>query len=180
MIHQSHSWAYIQINYNSNRYMHPVFITALFIKAKTWKQRKCPSADEWRKTWCIREVTQSCPTLCDPTDCSLPGFSVHGIFQARVLEWVAISFSKWNTAAATAKSLQSCPTLCDPIEGSPPSSPTPGILQARTLEWGAIAFSAIKKTEIMPLAATWMHLETNEVSQKERDKYHMILLICGI
>ena len=35
------------------------------------------------------EVTQSCPTLCDPMDWSLPGFSVHGIFQARVLEWVA-------------------------------------------------------------------------------------------
>ena len=39
------------------------------------------------------EVAQSCPTLCDPMDCSLPGFSVHGIFQARVLEWAAISFS---------------------------------------------------------------------------------------
>ena len=42
---------------------------------------------------------QSCPTLCDPMDCSLPGFSVHGIFQARTLEWVAISFSnawKWK------------------------------------------------------------------------------------
>ena len=39
------------------------------------------------------EVTQSCPTLCDPMDCSLPGSSVHGIFQARVLEWVAIVFS---------------------------------------------------------------------------------------
>ena len=37
-------------------------------------------------------VTQSCPTLCDPMDCSLPGSSVHGIFQARVLEWVAIAF----------------------------------------------------------------------------------------
>ena len=36
---------------------------------------------------------QSCPTLCDPMDCSLPGFSVHGILQARTLEWVAISFS---------------------------------------------------------------------------------------
>ena len=35
---------------------------------------------------------QSCPTLCDPLDCSLPGSSVHGIFQARILEWVAISF----------------------------------------------------------------------------------------
>ena len=39
------------------------------------------------------EVAQSCPTLRDPLDCSLPGSSVHGIFQARVLEWVAIAFS---------------------------------------------------------------------------------------
>ena len=39
------------------------------------------------------EVAQSCPTLCNPMDCSPPGSSVHGIFQARVLEWVAISFS---------------------------------------------------------------------------------------
>ena len=38
------------------------------------------------------EVTQSYPTLSDPMDCSLPGSSVHGIFQARVLEWVAIAF----------------------------------------------------------------------------------------
>ena len=36
---------------------------------------------------------QSCPTLCNPMDCSLPGFSVHGILQARTLEWVAIFFS---------------------------------------------------------------------------------------
>ena len=40
------------------------------------------------------EVTQSCPTLCDPMHCSPPGSSIHGIFQARVLEWVAISFSR--------------------------------------------------------------------------------------
>ena len=40
------------------------------------------------------EVAQLCPTLCDPMDCSLLGSSVHGIFQARVLEWVAISFSR--------------------------------------------------------------------------------------
>ena len=43
------------------------------------------------------EVTQSCPTLCDPMDCSLPGSSVHGIFQARILEWVAISFSRGSS-----------------------------------------------------------------------------------
>ena len=40
------------------------------------------------------EVAQSCPTLSDPMDCSLPGSSVHEIFQARVLEWGAISFSE--------------------------------------------------------------------------------------
>ena len=39
------------------------------------------------------EVAQSCLTLSDPMDCSLPGSSVHGIFQARVLEWGAIAFS---------------------------------------------------------------------------------------
>ena len=39
------------------------------------------------------EVAQLCPTLSDPMDCSLPGFSVHGILQARVLEWGAIAFS---------------------------------------------------------------------------------------
>ena len=39
------------------------------------------------------EVAQSCPTLSDPMDCSLPGSSIHGIFQASVLEWGAIAFS---------------------------------------------------------------------------------------
>ena len=84
------------------------------------------------------QVAQSCPTLSDPMDCSLPGSSAYGIFQARVLEWVAIAFSRGKF---TAKSLQLCPTLCDPTDGSPPGSPIPGILQARTLEWVAIPFS---------------------------------------
>ena len=65
------------------------------------------------------EVAQSCPTLSDTMDCSLPGPSVRGIFQARVLERVVV-------AAAAAKLLQSYPTLCDPIEGSPPGSPSLG------------------------------------------------------
>ena len=42
-----------------------------------------------------REVAQSCLTLSDPMDCSLPDSSIHGIFQERVLEWVAIAFSLW-------------------------------------------------------------------------------------
>ena len=87
------------------------------------------------------EVAQSCPTLSDRRDCSLSGSSTNGIFQARILEWVAIAFSELGYTAAAAKSLQSCSTLCDPIDGSPPGSPIPGFLQARTLEWVAISFS---------------------------------------
>ena len=48
-------------------------------------------ACKWQKSVL---VAQSCPTLCNSVDCSLPGSSVLGIFQARILEWVAISFSK--------------------------------------------------------------------------------------
>ena len=40
------------------------------------------------------KIAQLCPTLCGPMDCSLPGSSVHGIFQVIVLEWIAISFSR--------------------------------------------------------------------------------------
>ena len=46
---------------------------------------------------CVCSVTKSCPTVCDPMDCSPPSFSVHGIFQARVLEWVAIPFSRGSS-----------------------------------------------------------------------------------
>ena len=112
-------------------------------------------------------VTQSCLSLCDPMGCSPPGSSVHGILQARKLEWVAIRFfrdvrdpemeprssalqadsllpeipGKSYLFYAAAKSLQSCLTLCDPIDSSPPGSAVPGILKARTLEWIAISFS---------------------------------------
>ena len=44
-----------------------------------------------------KEVAPPCPTLCDPIDCSLPGSSVHGIFQAIVLEWIAISISRGSS-----------------------------------------------------------------------------------
>ena len=62
---------------------------------------------------------QSCLTLCDPTDGSPPGSPVPGILQARILEWVAISFSN---ACMHANSLQSCLTLSDPMDSSPPGS----------------------------------------------------------
>ena len=73
------------------------------------------------------EVAQSCPTLSDSMDCSLAGSSVHGIFQARVLEWGAIAFSGL--------------TLCNPINYSPPGSSIPGIILEGLLEWVSISFS---------------------------------------
>ena len=56
------------------------------------------------------EVTQSCPTLSNPMDCSLPGSSIHGIFQARVLEWVAVKFII-NGACLVAQLVQNLPTM---------------------------------------------------------------------
>ena len=80
-------------------------------------------------------LLQSCLTLFNPTDGSPPGSSVPGILQARILEWVDISFSN---ASLHAESLQSCLTLCDPMNSSPPGSSVHEILQARILEWVAI------------------------------------------
>ena len=61
------------------------------------------------------KVIQSCPTPSNPMDCSLPGSSVHGIFQARVLEWGAIAFS--------ISVAQSCPILCNSMDWSTPDLP---------------------------------------------------------
>ena len=80
------------------------------------------------------EVAQSCPTLSDPMDCSLPGSSIHGIFQARELEWGAIVFSNYkvNTHEILPKSRnRTLPSTSDTVHG---------ILQARILEWVAFSF----------------------------------------
>ena len=58
------------------------------------------------------EVAQSCPALCDPMDCSLPGSSLHGIFQARVLEWVAISFSRGSSQSKDRTRVSCIPGRC--------------------------------------------------------------------
>ena len=82
-----------------------MFIAGLFTIAKTRKQSKCPSTEEWiKKMWymytmeyCSCLVTKSCLTLRCVSDCSPPGSSVCGIYQARILEWVAIFFSKGSS-----------------------------------------------------------------------------------
>ena len=60
------------------------------------------------------EVSQSCPTLSDPMDCSLPGPSIYGIFQTRVTEWVAIAFPRYNVNAI----VNSCKYNVNAVEGS--------------------------------------------------------------
>ena len=67
-------------------------------------------------------------------DCSLLGSSVHGIFQARILEWVSSSWGSFQCSAVQVA--QSCPILCDPMDCT-----VHGILQARILEWVAFPFS---------------------------------------
>ena len=83
-----------------------------------------------RKVKSKSEVAQSCPTLSDPMDCSPPGSSVHGIFQARVLEWDAIAFS--NKAASVSQF--SCSIMSNSLQphelqyARPPCpSPTPEV-----------------------------------------------------
>ena len=97
----------------------------------------------WRSSAATKSL-QSCPTRCDPIDGSPPGSPVPGILQARILEWVAISFSnawKWKVKV---KSAQSCLTPSDPMDCSLPGSSIHGMFQARVLEWGAIAFSLMR------------------------------------
>ena len=87
---------------------------------------------------------QSCPTLCDPIDCSPPGSTVPGILQARTLEWVAISFSnawKWKVKVKSLSHVR----LTDPMDWSLPGSSVHGVFQARVLEWGAIALDQANK-----------------------------------
>ena len=80
---------------------------------------------------------QSCPALCDPIDGSPPGSPVPGIFQSKVLEWVAISFSNACMHAVTSVVSDSV----RPYGQQPPGSSVHGILQARILKWVAISFS---------------------------------------
>ena len=125
-------------------------------------------------------VTQSCLILCNPMDYSPPGSSVHGILQARILEWVAIPFSRgsswprdrtwvshiagrffavWATREAHLRwwwvSHQVVSDSCDPTDCILPGSSVHGILQARILEWVAISFSKAFYSWIYNRQSVW-------------------------
>ena len=105
------------------------------------------------------EVAQSCPTLYDPMDCSPPGSSVHGIFQARVLEWGAIAFS--NQAALMIKNLSANAVDARDTGSIPGSGRYPGVgngnrVQYSCLEnpmdrgsWWATAHGAAKESDMI-------------------------------
>ena len=83
---------------------------------------------------------QSCPTLCDPMDCSPPGFSVHGILQARTLEWVAISFSnawKWKVKV---KSLSRVRFPVTPWTAAYQAPPSMGFFGQQYWSWVPLRF----------------------------------------
>ena len=63
--------------------------------------------------WMCAQSFKSCVTLCDPMECNPPGSSVHGILQARILEWVAISFSRGSSQPRNRLCLSSSPALAD-------------------------------------------------------------------
>ena len=109
---------------------------------------------------CLSEWAQLCPAPCNPMDCNPLGTSACGIFQARILEWVAISYSRHHpnlrteprSPAVAGRLFTTEPpgkphkstipqSLCNPMDSSPPGSSVHGILQASMLEWVAIAFS---------------------------------------
>ena len=107
---------------------------------------KAGNAESIIFSMCVHaQALQSCLTLCDPMDCSLPGSSVRGVLQARILEWVAMPSSKGssqprNRTYVSSTAGNSLPTeppgrLCNPMDYT-----VHGIPQARILEWVAFLF----------------------------------------
>ena len=112
------------------------------------------------------EVSQPCPTLSDPMDCSLPGSSVHGVFQARVLEWGAIAFSNIYH-----KTPQSEEGLCSGNESNSMNSP----LEVARIPpkwirdtWGESYFSRVKSVG-MQIAINIIHLPPNTHTHNTRE-----------
>ena len=134
-------------------------------------------------------VTESCPTLCDPKDCSPPGSSVHGILQARILEWVATSFSRGSSQPRDQARVSCIAGRFLTIWATTTWMNLKNIMLTEewinkmwyiyTMEY----YSAIKKNEIMSFEASRMDLESvilSKISQTAKEKYHMTSLTCRI
>ena len=137
-------WVWIRKNwliYNSrlNALSHfscvPFFVTLLTVACQARLSMGFSRQESWSRLPCPPpkvKVTQSCPTLCDPTD-----YAVHGILQARILEWVAFPFFRWSSQPRD-RTQVSCIargffTLSYQGGSSQPMSPVSPILQANSL-----------------------------------------------
>ena len=87
------------------------------------------------------QVVQSCPTLSDPMDYSLPGSSIHGIFQAKVLEWVAISFSSARKLKVKVNSLSHVRLLATPWTAAYQALPSMGF--SRQEYWSGVPLPSL-------------------------------------
>ena len=96
----------------------------------------------------VSEVAQSCPTLCDPMDCSPPGSSVHGIFQARGLEWIAISFSRGSSQPR--RSNPGLPHCRHSLPSEPPGK------QISDMKWSEVKWScSVVPDSVTPWTVTY-------------------------
>ena len=155
-------------------------------------------------------VSQLYLTLCDPMNCNLPGSSVHEILQARILDWVAIPFSRGSSqprdqtwvccivgrffTISSTKKTSTWKDTCTPVfiaalftiarTWKQPKCPlTEEWIKKICYIYTMEYYSATKKNKIMAFTVTWMDLEIvilSEVSQTVKEKYHMTSLICGI
>ena len=108
---------------------------------------------------CVGMCVQLCPTLCDPLDCSPPHSFAHGIFQARILEQVAISFSRGSSWPRDLTHI-SCVSFI-----------------GRQILYQLSDYSATKRNKTGPFVVRWVDLESviqSKVSQKRKNKYHII------
>ena len=95
----------LEFDLHLRRRSHPVWWLMLqtdlnhgFSWVNSWKKLALGEVSVYHSALCVRaELLQPCPTLCNPVDCSPPGFSVHGILQARILEWVAMPSSRGSS-----------------------------------------------------------------------------------
>ena len=116
-----------------------MFIAALFTIARTWKQPRCPSTDEWiKKPWYIYTMEYHSAIKRNASESVLMRWvNLEPVIQSEVCQKEKNKYHMLMLMLSRFSRVQ----LCDPIDGSPPGFPVPGILQARTLEWVAISFS---------------------------------------
>ena len=127
-----HSVTATQVFFQTSQPQHRLFLSL--------EHTPQPPCNPHGQTAAAAKSSQSCLTLCNPIDGSLPGSAVPGISQARTLEWVAISFFnawKWKVKVKSLNLVQ----LSNSMDFSLPGSSVHGIFQARVLRWVATAFS---------------------------------------